>query len=76
MNTKTLDAVYEDGVFRPTHPGRFDLAEGQKVRIVIDPVEQVDVLLEMAADVLAELSDQEIAEIEQIVRRRGKVAAS
>lgn len=70
MTTKTLDAVYEDGVFRPTNVERFDLTEGQKVRIVVEPVEQADILLDMAADVFAELSEQELAEIEHILHRR------
>ncbi len=32
---QTIEAVYEDGVFKPVNPITIELAEGEKVKIVI-----------------------------------------
>ena len=37
--TMTIDAVYEAGQFRPTHPGELadlDLVEGKQVKLTVD----------------------------------------
>lgn len=51
MTVKEVDAVYEHGVFRPTDPQSLDLADGQKVRLVVEPLERVDARLAPVADV-------------------------
>jgi hypothetical protein len=40
------------------------------VRLVVEPIEEVDTLLELAADVYEGLDEQQIAELEQMIRRR------
>lgn len=68
--TQTIDAVYEQGVFRPKGTDALELTEGQSVRIVIEPIEQADAILALAADVYSDMSEGEIEELEQILERR------
>ena len=69
MEIRELDAVYEHGVFRPTDPKQVDLDEGQRVRLIVEPEAPAAAILELAAGVYAELSTQEIAKVEEIMRR-------
>jgi len=72
MATETIEAVYEHGNFRPIAlPLDMSLAEGQKVRLVIEPIEKPDDLLALASQVYEGLSDDQIDSIEQHCRRRG-----
>ena len=67
---QTMDAVYEDGVFKPLKSPK--LSEGQHVRIEIEtPVEKsFDDLLELAAKVYEGLSADDIDGIEKIAHGR------
>ena len=67
---QTMDAVYEDGVFKPMKPPK--LSEGQHVRIEIEtPFEKsFDDLLELAAKVYEGLSADDIDGIEKIAHGR------
>lgn len=66
----TVEAVYEDGVFRPTE--RPPLAEGAHVRLIVEPVtaRSVDEVLRLAAKVYEGLSANEVDEVERMTRRR------
>ncbi len=69
---QTMDAVYENGVFRPLNAP--ELSEGQFVRIEIEtPLkESSDDLLELAARVYEGLSKNVIDAVEKIANdRRG-----
>lgn len=68
---QTVDAVYENGVFKPLNPP--ELPEGQHVRLEIEttPEEGPDDMLELAARVYQGLSDQQVNEIEKIALDRG-----
>lgn len=63
---QTLDAIYEQGVFRPLQNP--EVAEGQHVRLVVEtlPESSVEDILDSAAQVYTGLSDEQIDEIEQI----------
>ena len=67
---QAVDAVYENGVFRPLKSP--ELSEGQHVRLEIEasPEERLDDLLELAARVYEGLSDDQIDAIEEIVLDR------
>ncbi len=60
-----LDAIYENGVFRPLKP--LEMSEGQQVRLVIESGAALkpDEMLKLAAQVYQGLSNQEIDEVEQ-----------
>ena len=70
MATETVEAVYEHGGFRPITPVGMNLAEGQKVRLVVEPIEKPDDILALAARVYEGLSEGQIDSIEQHSRRR------
>ena len=67
---QTMDAVYENGVFKPLKPPK--LSEGQHVRIEIETPfgKSSDDLLELAAKVYGGLSDDDIDSIEKIAHDR------
>ena len=76
---QTIDAIYQNGIFRPLNRPR--IRDGQHVRLEIEetrPDASPTEILDLAAEVYEGLSDTEIEEIEQIAldRRdffRGKV---
>ena len=70
MATETIEAVYEHGGFRPIAPVGMDLAEGQKVRLVVEPIDKPDDILALAAQVYEDLSEVQIDNIERHARRR------
>ncbi len=65
-----VDAVYQDGVFKPVRPP--DISDGEHVRIMVESVGQArrDDILQLAARVYAGLSPNEIDEIEEMARHR------
>jgi predicted DNA-binding antitoxin AbrB/MazE fold protein len=67
---QVLDAVYENGVFRPLQAP--EVAEGQQVQLVVKTTTELtpDEMLELAAQVYQGLSDQDINDIEQIALDR------
>jgi len=70
--TETIEAVYEHGRFRPI-TSVDNLREGQKVRLVVEPIEKPDDILALAARVYEDLSDDQIDSIEQQIRRHENV---
>ena len=66
--TKNVDAVYENGMFRPTSELGIDLANGTRVRLTVEPVAQhaSENILDLAANVYAGLSEEDVADIERI----------
>jgi predicted DNA-binding antitoxin AbrB/MazE fold protein len=75
MTTQTLDAVFNNGVFRPITPQEVSIDEGQKVRLSVETTPLFDDLsdnkiLKLAASVYEGLSEQQIDEIEKIALNR------
>lgn len=68
--TQTIEAIYEDGVLKPLTP--LQLPEHQRVTLAIQSLRSLrpDKILELAHQVYAGLSDEEIAEIEAIALDR------
>jgi predicted DNA-binding antitoxin AbrB/MazE fold protein len=69
MTTDAVEAVYEHGGFRLVAPVDLKLAEGQKVRLVVEPIEQPDEILALAAQVYEGFTSDEIDSIEEHSRR-------
>ncbi len=66
----TVEAVFQDGVFRPIR--RPDLPEGERVRLTVESVGKsspADVI-ELATRVYQGLSSKDVAEIEEMARHR------
>ena len=70
MKTETIEAVYEHGGFRVIAPADLELAEGQKVRLVVEPIEDPDEVLALARRVYEGLTDEQIDSLEQHMARR------
>ena len=65
-----IDAIYENGAFRPVQRDAVAIADGQRVRITVDDECEPEAL-RLAMTVYDGLSDHEIDEIEQIALQRG-----
>lgn len=67
--TRTIEAVYEDGVLKPLTP--LQLPEHQRVSVTIEELpESPEEVLRAWGQVYEGLSDKEIAEIEAIILDR------
>ncbi len=64
-----IDAVYENGAFRPLQPDAVAIPDGQRVRITINDEDEPEAL-RLASHVYDGLSSEEIKEIEQIALDR------
>lgn len=71
----TLDAIYENGVFRPVGRDAVPIADGQQVRLTVDDEGEPEAL-RLAMNVYEGLSDTEIEEVEQIALDRGNFFGS
>ena len=63
-----IDAIFENGTFRPIHRELLASPEGQRVRITVDDGDPES--LRLALSVYDGLSDDDIDEIEQIALER------
>lgn len=69
MTTEVVEAVFQDGTFRPMRPVSSAIAEGQHVRLVVE-VEAAPDILALASAVYKGLAEEEIAEVERIALNR------
>jgi predicted DNA-binding antitoxin AbrB/MazE fold protein len=68
---QTIDAVFENGCFRPVDNHSLPFSQGQRVKLVVEaPSEAKEDLIELATQVFEGLSDKETDEIEQIALDR------
>ena len=77
MSRCELDAIFEQGVFRPFDLRNLHLADGDKVRIVVEPIDSTpsqtpEEILQMATSVYEGLATDEIDEIERIALDRSR----
>jgi len=70
--TTNLDAIYENGSFRPVGDAAISLSNGDLVRLTVEsvPRDTGPDVLKLAAKVYAGLSGEEVAEIERIALDR------
>ncbi len=69
MTIRTYEAVFQNGAFRPVEPVSSAISEGQQVRLVVE-VEETKSVLDLAGEVYADLSDEEVKEVEKIALER------
>ena len=65
-----IEAIYENGSFRPVHRQSLAITEGQRVRITVDDESEPEAL-RLAASVYTGLAGADIDEIERIALARG-----
>lgn len=64
--TQTLEAIFENGVFRLLESPATPLAQGQRVRITVETEADPDDVLALAGQVYDGLSEEEIEDVEKI----------
>jgi predicted DNA-binding antitoxin AbrB/MazE fold protein len=67
--SRSVEAVFEDGVFKPLGLLPAGLEEGQKVTVSVESEPTEDVL-QLAAKVYEGLSDEEIDDVERVATDR------
>ena len=68
---QTIEAIYQNGIFKPLNPVSEDIAEGERVEIIIkDKKLSPDEMLKLAGQVYEGLSAEDIEEIERIALDR------
>ncbi len=70
MIQQTVEAIFENGVFRPLDRVDETISEGQQVQLLIQMPETPEDILALAEEVYTGLTDAEIDEIEQIALDR------
>jgi predicted DNA-binding antitoxin AbrB/MazE fold protein len=66
---RIIEAIYENGTFKPVGPDKISITEGQRVRLVLADKELPE-LLRLALQVYEGLSQQDMDDIEQIALNR------
>jgi predicted DNA-binding antitoxin AbrB/MazE fold protein len=64
--TQALDAVFENGKFRLLEKPKVPLRDGQHVRLTVETAAMPEDVLELAGQVYAGLSEEEVADVERI----------
>ena len=64
-----IDAIYENGTFRPMQPNIIEISEGTHVRITVDDETEPE-SLKLATCVYEGHSEEDIDDIEQIALNR------
>lgn len=69
--TQTIEAVYQNGMFKPLNPVSEKISEGDTVEITIkDKTLSPDEMLKLASQVYEGLSEEDVNEIERIALDR------
>lgn len=65
--SQVIDAIFINGNFKPLNGGHIPLAEGQRVRLIVETPPNSDKdLVELAGQVYEGLTDEQVHEIETI----------
>lgn len=67
--TQTIEAIYQDGIFKPLNPVSEKISEGEKVTLVVE-LEEVNPIIKLAENFYEGLSEEDIAEIEKVTLDR------
>lgn len=67
--TQTIEAIYQNGMFKPLGPVSKDLSDGEKVKLVVE-TEEENPIMKLAENFYDGLSEEDIDEIEKIALDR------
>ncbi len=67
--TQTIEAIYQNGMFKPLSPVSEEFSEGKKVRLVVE-TEEENPIMRLADNFYEGLSEEDIDEIEKIALDR------
>lgn len=69
--TQKIEAIYQNGMFKPLTPIPEEISEGEEVIISIKSKEEyADEILKLAENFYEDMTEQEIKEIEEIMLDR------
>ena len=68
--TQTIEAIYQNGIFKPLNPIPESISEGEKVKLVVETEEDVNPIIKLAENFYEGLSEEDIDEIERIALDR------
>lgn len=69
--TQTIEAIYQNGMFKPLEPVSDEITEGRKVRMTVDSsTDDVNPIMKLAENFYEGLSTEDIDEIERIALDR------
>ena len=66
--TQTIEAIYQNGMFKPLSPISEEISEGEKVKLVLET--QENSIMKLAENFYEGLSEEDIDEIEKIALDR------
>ena len=67
--TQTIEAIYQNGMFKPLNPVSEEITEGEKVKLVVER-EEASSIMKLAENFYEGLSEEDIDEIEKIALDR------
>ena len=67
--TQTIEAIYQNGMFKPLNPVSESISEGEKVKLVVE-IGEVNPIIKLAENFYEGLSEEDIDEIERIALDR------
>jgi predicted DNA-binding antitoxin AbrB/MazE fold protein len=69
--TQTIEAIYQNGIFKPLMPVSEEIGEGKKVKLTVEAEsEEVNPIMKLAENFYEGLSEEDIEEIERIALDR------
>ena len=69
--TQTIEAIYQNGMFKPLKPLSEEIEEGEKVKLVVETEnEEINPIMKLAENFYEGLSEEDIDEIERIALDR------
>jgi predicted DNA-binding antitoxin AbrB/MazE fold protein len=69
--TQTIEAIYQNGMFKPLKPLSEEIEEGEKVKLVVETsTEEINPIMKLAENFYEGLSEEDIDEIERIALDR------
>lgn len=69
--TQTIEAIYQNGIFKPLNPVSDSISEGKKVKLVVEmEAEETNPIMKLAENFYEGLSEEDVNEIERIALDR------
>lgn len=67
--TQTIEAIYQNGIFKPLNPTSESISEGEKVKLVVEK-DDVNPIMKLAENFYEGLSEEDLDGIEKIALDR------
>lgn len=67
--TQIIEAIYQNGMFKPLKPVSESFSEGEKVKLVVE-IEEANPIMKLAENFYEGLSEEDVNEIEKIALDR------